>query len=118
MPNFIYSALDAKGEQADGNVAAATEAEAIQKLRGQGLYPIQIAEEGKGKGKAKIGAKRTAVKRKSKNISFGKGKSNVSATRDSEAVRQLKKRRKVMSDGRTKPKGKVVKIRYCRRWNS
>ena len=77
MPNFIYSALDAKGEQADGNVAAATEAEAIQKLRGQGLYPTQIAEEGKGKGKAKIGAKRTAVKRKSKNISFGKGKSNV-----------------------------------------
>lgn len=76
MPNFIYSALDAKGEQADGTVAASTEAEAIQKLRAQGLYPTQISEEGQGK--AAIGAKRTAVKKaKGKPITFGKGKATV-----------------------------------------
>ena len=49
MANFQYSALDAKGEQTDGVVAANSEAEAIQQLRTQGLYPTQINEEGKGK---------------------------------------------------------------------
>jgi len=62
MANFQYSALDAKGEQTTGAVTASTEAEAIQQLRAQGLYPTQINEEGKGKkgGKAapaKKGAK-------------------------------------------------------------
>jgi len=52
MANFQYSALDAKGEQTTGSLAAASEAEAIQQLRAKGLYPTQINEEGKGKGKA------------------------------------------------------------------
>jgi type IV pilus assembly protein PilC len=55
MANFQYLALDAKGEQTNGVVAAATEAEAIQQLRANGLYPTQIQEEGKGK-KAKAPA--------------------------------------------------------------
>lgn len=49
MANFQYSALDAKGEQTDGTVSAASEAEAIQQLRAKGLYPTQIVEEGKAK---------------------------------------------------------------------
>ncbi|MBC8128561.1 MAG: type II secretion system F family protein [Gloeobacteraceae cyanobacterium ES-bin-144] len=49
MANFQYSALDAKGEQTTGNIVADNEAEAIQQLRSQGLYPTQINEEGKGK---------------------------------------------------------------------
>lgn len=49
MPNFTYAALDAKGEQTTGTISAGTEAEAIQQLRTQGLYPTQILEEGKGK---------------------------------------------------------------------
>jgi type IV pilus assembly protein PilC len=53
MPNFTYAALDAKGEQTTGAVSANTEAEAIQQLRAQGLYPTQIMEEGKGKKGAK-----------------------------------------------------------------
>ncbi len=59
MANFQYSALDAKGEQTTGAVTASTEAEAIQQLRAQGLYPTQINEEGKGKkgGKAAPKAK-------------------------------------------------------------
>jgi type IV pilus assembly protein PilC len=77
MPNFNYSALDAKGEQADGSIAAATEAEAVQKLRAQGLYPTQITEEGQGKDK--IVSKRTALKKKpgAKNITLGKPKTTV-----------------------------------------
>ncbi len=49
MANFQYSALDAKGEQTNGVVSAANEAEAIQQLRTKGLYPTQIVEEGKAK---------------------------------------------------------------------
>lgn len=68
MANFQYAALDAKGEQTTGVVSANSEAEAIQQLRSKGLYPTQIAEEGKGKkgkiapakGKAKAGAKKSS----------------------------------------------------------
>ena len=69
MANFQYSALDAKGEQTDGVVAANSEAEAIQQLRTEGLYPTQIVEEGKGKkvkapkGKAKKKAKSGALQK-------------------------------------------------------
>ncbi len=48
MANFQYIALDAKGEQTTGSVSAGSESEAIQQLRGQGLYPTQVVEEGKG----------------------------------------------------------------------
>lgn len=48
MANFQYTALDAKGEQTTGSVSAGSESEAIQQLRGQGLYPTQVVEEGKG----------------------------------------------------------------------
>jgi len=60
MANFQYIALDAKGEQTTGSVPAGTEAEAIQQLRSQGLYPTQVVEEGKGSlttGKAKVKAR-------------------------------------------------------------
>lgn len=78
MPNFIYTALDAKGEQADGTLSAATEAEAVQKLRAQGLYPTQINEEGKGGAAgAKKPAKKAKAKVKAKKMSFGKGGGSV-----------------------------------------
>jgi len=65
MANFLYLALDAKGEQTTGSVQASSESEAIQQLRSQGLYPTQVVEEGKGnlskgaktKGKKKVRAK-------------------------------------------------------------
>ena len=53
MPNFLYSALDAKGEQKNGSVSAGSESEAIQQLRASGLYPTQIQEEGKASKKTK-----------------------------------------------------------------
>ncbi|MEI6605105.1 MAG: type II secretion system F family protein [Verrucomicrobiota bacterium] len=70
MANFQYSALDSKGEQTTGVVSATNEAEAIQKLRVQGLYPTQIVEEGKAKGAAKI---KVAAKSKGKSAGAGKG---------------------------------------------
>ena len=68
MANFQYTALDAKGEQTTGVLNAASEADAIQQLRGQGLYPTQIVEEGKGK-KAKLaGPSKTKAKGKGKGL--------------------------------------------------
>lgn len=90
MANFQYAALDAKGEQTTGVVQAGSEAEAIQQLRNQGLYPTQVVEEGKGsiaapndKGKSKgSSAKgkspaRSKGKAKSKNTVGGKVKPKV-----------------------------------------
>ena len=51
MANYQYLALDTKGEQTTGVISAGTESEAIQQLRAKGLYPTQISEEGKAKGK-------------------------------------------------------------------
>lgn len=66
MANFQYSALDAKGEQTTGVVTAATEAEAIQQLRAKGLYPTQLSEEGKTKGKAAPAKTKAKAKAKAK----------------------------------------------------
>lgn len=73
MANFQYTALDAKGEQTTGAVQASTDAEAIQILRGQGLYPTQVIEEGKGKLNTPKG--KSAAKAKAKPMSASaKGK--------------------------------------------
>ena len=82
MANFQYSALDSKGEQTTCVVSASNEAEAIQKLRVQGLYPTQIVEEGKGKGAAKV-------------KSQGKAKGKAAATKNS-------------TGGRIKPKSLMI----------
>ncbi len=72
MAKFQYIALDAKGEQSTGAIEAGSEAEAIQILRDQQLYPTHIQEEGKAakpskaaaasKNKQKGGAKPSALK--------------------------------------------------------
>lgn len=72
MANFQYTALDAKGEQTTGAVQASTDAEAIQILRGQGLYPTQVIEEGKGKLATQKG--KSASKSKAKPAAAPKGK--------------------------------------------
>ena len=69
MANFQYTALDAKGEQTDGVVSAANEAEAIQKIRALNLHPTQVVEEGKGKGA------------KGKSIAKAKGKPKAKASK-------------------------------------
>lgn len=80
MPNFIYSALDAKGEQTDGVLSANSEAEAIQMLRASHLFPTQVYEEGTAKAVAGAKApKKSKPKSKagSMNVTIGKTKGNV-----------------------------------------
>jgi type IV pilus assembly protein PilC len=52
MPKFEFTAADAKGEQLSGSVEANSEAEALEQIKGQGYYPLQIVEAGKGTLKA------------------------------------------------------------------
>ena len=68
MATYLYTALNANGEQTTGSVQAATETEAIQQIKGQNLFPTQIVEQGKGSlatGKTKGGAKGKARARRS-----------------------------------------------------
>jgi len=48
MPNFEYIALDAKGQETTGTIAAANESDAAQQLRRNGLYPTKVGVQGKG----------------------------------------------------------------------
>ncbi|BCU75718.1 type II secretion system F family protein [Luteolibacter sp. LG18] len=82
MANFQYKALDAKGEETIGVIQASNDAEAISILRGQGLYPTQVVEEGKGKiaqtkGKAAPKAKGKATPKAAKGKVGGRIKPKV-----------------------------------------
>jgi type IV pilus assembly protein PilC len=75
MPQFQFTAADAKGEQMSGTIESTSEAEAIQQLRSQGYYPLQVVEAGKGKLAAKKGAKKgkpVAGKKKEKSSVGGR----------------------------------------------
>ncbi|MGJ8675932.1 MAG: type II secretion system F family protein [Akkermansiaceae bacterium] len=74
MTNFKYSALDARGEEKNGVLQAATQADAIQQLRAQGLYPTQVAEAGSGESKAAAKSASGASKSKSKKTKSTQGK--------------------------------------------
>jgi type IV pilus assembly protein PilC len=71
MPNFQYTALDAKGEQTSGVLAANNKDEATQQLRAQGLYLTSLNEEGVGAKKVKGPVKKSSKKPAAK--SFGGG---------------------------------------------
>lgn len=77
MANFQYTALDARGEQKTGNLQASSEAEAIQQLRGQGLYPTQVTEEGKGAAKSPVKVKKSKAAPAAKKSKSKKVKSSV-----------------------------------------
>ncbi|HCC19728.1 MAG TPA: pilus assembly protein PilC [Verrucomicrobiales bacterium] len=77
MANFQYIALDAKGEQTTGTVQGASESDAIQQLRSQGLYPTQVVEEGKGTLQAGKNKPKARGKKKVKTVSGGKIKPKV-----------------------------------------
>lgn len=52
MPNFNYTAIDGQGNETTGVLSADSNAQAIEMLKGNGLYPTQVVEEGVGaKGK-------------------------------------------------------------------
>ena len=63
MPKYQYAALDHKGEEKIGIIDAPTEADALNAVRQQGLFPKQIVLQGKGKitpSKPTKGKKKTA----------------------------------------------------------
>lgn len=47
MPTFAYTALDARGQEVNNTLEAASEQEAIQALRQAGYYPTSVMEAGK-----------------------------------------------------------------------
>jgi len=80
MPQFQFTAADAKGEQMSGTIESTSEAEAIQQLRSQGYYPLQVVEAGKGKLAAKKGAKKgkgAATPKKAKSSTGGRIKPKI-----------------------------------------
>ena len=64
MPKFHYIALDQNGQEVAGDLDAANEAEAVNLLRQNQLYPTQVAQEGKGDAAVKKAVKATASKGK------------------------------------------------------
>lgn len=66
MPDFEYTALDAKGEESAGKISANDEADASNQLRGQGLYPTNLAPAGKGGGVDKKAMARAKKAQKSR----------------------------------------------------
>ncbi|MBA3881450.1 MAG: type II secretion system F family protein, partial [Chthoniobacterales bacterium] len=67
MPRFSYTALDARGQESNGLVEAASSNDAIGQLRQAGYFPTNVAEEGRlvagrdGKGPKKKGSKPAAA---------------------------------------------------------
>lgn len=45
MPGFIYKAIGPDGKEKKGNIQATTSEQAIMKIKGEGLIPIEITEE-------------------------------------------------------------------------
>jgi type IV pilus assembly protein PilC len=67
MPVFQYEAMDARGQEVRAEVEAATQEDAVTKIRAAGHFPTQI------KVKGKRAAKTTAeVKKKGKAFAFGR----------------------------------------------
>jgi general secretion pathway protein F len=56
MPVFRYKAVNASGDVAVGELDAANEAEIVDRLRDQGLLPMQVARAAAARGSAAIGA--------------------------------------------------------------
>ena len=57
MVTFAYEALDSKGKTLKGEVEAASQEEARQKIKSQGFFPSSIREK-KTKGRKKVRRKR------------------------------------------------------------
>jgi type IV pilus assembly protein PilC len=72
MPSFAYVALDAQGQQVTDSIDAASQSEAINTLRGRGLFPTSVKEQSRAtKSKsATQGGKKAAAKEVKINIPF------------------------------------------------
>ena len=68
MPSYVYTALDARGQEVQDKLEAGNEQEAIQALRQAGYYPTSVTEAGKAAKAAKAakGAKGAKGAKKAK----------------------------------------------------
>jgi len=58
MPKYNYVAMDARGKESKGTLEAASQNEAIGRIRSMGFFPTKVVED-KGGGKAaEAGAKK------------------------------------------------------------
>jgi len=64
MPTYAYEAMNASGKTQKGTIDAPTSDEAIQKLRGDGLYPTSVREQKGGSAKAEVAAPGAKKKKK------------------------------------------------------
>ena len=83
MPSYAFVALDAQGQQVSDVVEAASQSEAVNALRGRGLFPTSVKEQAKGgkaSGKAAKGPAKAAGKKKPITIPFLEKKTVKSKT--------------------------------------
>ncbi len=50
MPKFAYVAVDSAGKESRGTIEAPNQAQAVAKVRGQGLFPTAIGAAGGAEG--------------------------------------------------------------------
>jgi type IV pilus assembly protein PilC len=75
MPNFAYTALDARGQEVNDTLEAPDEQQAIQALRQAGYYPTSVMEAGKA---AKAAKAKGAKAPKASKQAGGKKELNIS----------------------------------------
>jgi type IV pilus assembly protein PilC len=69
MPVFQYEAMDARGQEVRAEVEAATQEEAVSKIRAQGHFPTQVRQKGSKKAAAAAAA---GPKKRGKALTFGR----------------------------------------------
>ena len=101
MPVYRYKAVNASGEVAVGELEAANESEIVDRLRDQGLMPMQVARAaaggGDGNGAAAVGAARGARRRGSR-----RNPSRATTARDHARARDAAARRACRSTARSR----------------
>ncbi|MCW5753238.1 MAG: type II secretion system F family protein [Phycisphaeraceae bacterium] len=74
MPTFTFEAYNASGKTQKGSIEANDSAEAIARIKAQGLYPTQVKAQKVAKKSSSESAAPAATKRKSKGFSIGRVK--------------------------------------------
>src|SRR4051812_10386834 len=65
MPTFVYEAMNSSGQEVKNEIEAASNEEAIAKIRGQGFFPTKVREKAaKKKVMRKVGASESGSNRK------------------------------------------------------
>src|SRR5271154_1628324 len=71
MPKFSYTAVDARGKQANGSVEANDQNDAIAQIRQLGFYPQRLDEVKAGGGDTAVAEKKTTGKKRTGSVKMG-----------------------------------------------